>query len=152
MKSPGYQSSLVRTVEQIRSFLGGVAEEAEDVHEVVVLAVDVSADAEGVLVAFGKRELDDVRKRAKIADDLHEDDVHELRVDLLSLLVPLLHVQDEALRDRVVVDVRTVVDVINGGTLDLGGEACISVKEGRYGGPSERLGLQTTRSPRGWQN
>ena len=135
MKSPEYQLSLARTVEQVGSLLGRVPEETEDVHEVVVLAVNVSADAEGVLVAFGKRKIDDVRKRAKIANGLHQNDVHELRVDLLSLLVPFLHVQDEALRDRVVVDVRTVVNVVDGGTLDLGGETCIRTKRKRYGDP-----------------
>ena len=135
MKSPGYQSSLARTVEQVGSFLGGVSEEAEDVHEVVVLAVDVAADAEGVLVAFGERELDDIWKRAQIADGLHEDDIHELRVDLLSFLVPLLHVQNEALGDRVIVDVGAIVDEINGRTLNLGGQACVSRKKERYADP-----------------
>ena len=105
------------TVEEIRCRFRWVAELVEYVNEVVVLSVHIAANGEHLLRARGRMNLDHVGQRSQIADRLYQNHVNELRVNLLSRLVPLQHVHDEALRNCVIVNVIPVIHIIDRGAL-----------------------------------
>lgn len=105
------------TVEEIRRRFRWVAELVEYVNEVVVLPVHITTNGKHLLRARGRMNFDHVGQRSQITDRLYQNHIHELRVNLLFRLVPLQHVHDEALRNCVIVNVISVIHIIDRGTL-----------------------------------
>lgn len=95
--------------------------------------MNISTHTERVVFSFRHLNVDHIRKRFKILNGFHQDHIDKLDVQLLALLVPLQHIQNEAVGDCVVVNARSIIHVIDCGSLNLVREAYMRDLRVEYG-------------------
>lgn len=85
--------------------------------------MNITTNTEKIFTSFREGNVDDIGQLAQIANHFNKNDVYKLYMNLMSFFMPFQHIQNETVSDGIIINILSIIHVVNSWTSNLRIEA-----------------------------